>query len=238
MGGVFGLKCFVRKRLCQEGLLSGRVLSESGLCQKGVLSEKVFIRKRTLLERNFVRKGFCQEAGSARKGFFCQKGILSGRVFVRKRALPGRDFVRKRALPGRNFVRKRDHRAAGFLWFVVRDSCVERLLVCTSASSLIMMSLHWCAPPSRALVAQPQLRAAVGGCLLDTCSLLQPAQLFVRKRSSKTEVLVTVSVEALRRGDHAQACRVAADHAARRHSAARGREGAVQALAVQRCFES
>ena len=36
----------------------------------------------------------------------------------------------------------RDHEAAGFLWFVVRDSCVERLFVCTSASSLIMMSSH------------------------------------------------------------------------------------------------
>ena len=46
----------------------------------------------------------------------------------------------------------------------------------------------------RALVAQqPQLRAAA--LLLDTCSLLQPAQFFVRKRSSeKSEVLVTVSV--------------------------------------------
>ena len=37
----------------------------------------------------------------------------------------------------------------GFLWFVVKDSCVERLFVCTSASSLIMMSSHWCVPPSR-----------------------------------------------------------------------------------------
>ena len=60
-------------------------------------------------------------------------------------------------------------RQPGFLWFVVRDSCVERLLVCAS--------------PRRATL------------LLDTCSLLQPAQFFVRKRSSeKSEVLVTVSV--------------------------------------------
>ena len=46
----------------------------------------------------------------------------------------------------------------------------------------------------RALVAQqPQLRAAVGGRAV--VSLLQPAQFFVRKRSSeKSEVLVTVSV--------------------------------------------
>ena len=59
-------------------------------------------------------------------------------------------------------------RQPGFLWFVVRDSCVERLFVCTSASSLIMMSSHCPAVPlledPRALVAQqPQLRAAVGG---------------------------------------------------------------------------
>ena len=38
----------------------------------------------------------------------------------------------------------------------------------------------------------------------------------------------------LRRGGRARACYVAAHHAARRHSAARGREGAAQALAVQR----
>ena len=80
---------------------------------------------------------------------------------------------------------------------------MERLLVCTSASSLIMMSSHWCAPPSRSRKtlalwlpssrsSGPLLGAAL---LLDTCSLLQPAQFFVRKRSSeKSEVLVTVSV--------------------------------------------
>ena len=43
-----------------------------------------------------------------------------------------------------------------------------------------------------------------------------------------------VGGEELRRGDRARARHVAADHAARRHSAACGREGAVQALAVQR----
>ena len=49
-------------------------------------------------------------------------------------------------------------------------------------------------PLQEDLVAQqPQLRAAVGG--RATCSLLQPAQFFVRKRSSeKSEVLVTMSV--------------------------------------------
>ena len=33
-------------------------------------------------------------------------------------------------------------RQTGFLWFVVKDSCVERLFVCASASLLIMMSSH------------------------------------------------------------------------------------------------
>ena len=88
-----------------------------------------------------------------------------------------------------------------FLWFVVKDSCVEKLFVCTSASSLIMMSSHWCAPPSRSRKtlalwlpssSGPLSEAAL---LLEICSLLQPAQFFVKKRSSeKSEVLVTVSV--------------------------------------------
>ena len=91
----------------------------------------------------------------------------------------------------------------GFLWFVVRDSCVERLFVCTSASSLIMMSSHWCVPPSRSrktlALWLPSNRSSgpLSGAalLLDTCSLLQPAQFFVKKRSSeKSEVLVTMSV--------------------------------------------
>ena len=81
-----------------------------------------------------------------------------------------------------------------------------------------------------------KLRPAVGGrAVVEICSLPQPAQFFVRKRSSeKSEVLVTMSVleEKLRRGDRARARHVAADHAARRHSSARGRGGAVQALAV------
>ena len=81
--------------------------------------------------------------------------------------------------------------------------CVERLFVCTSASSLIMMSSHWCAPPSHSrktralwLPSSRSSRPLSGAALLlDTCSLLQPAQFFVRKRSSeKSEVLVTVSV--------------------------------------------
>ena len=94
-------------------------------------------------------------------------------------------------------------RQPGFLWFVVRDSCVKRLFVCTSASSLIMMSSHWCALPSRSRKSRalwlPSSRSSgpLSGAalLLDTCSLLQPAQFFVKKRSSeKSEVLVTVSV--------------------------------------------
>ena len=94
-------------------------------------------------------------------------------------------------------------RQPGFLWFVVKDSCVERLFVCTSASSLIMMSSHWCVPPSRSrktlALWLPSSRSSgllsEAALLLEICSLLQPAQFFVRKRSSeKSEVLVTMSV--------------------------------------------
>ena len=94
-------------------------------------------------------------------------------------------------------------RQPGFLWFVVRDSCVERLFVCTSASSLIMMSSHWCVPPSRSrktlALWLPSSRSSgplsEAALLLEICNLLQPAQFFVRKRSSeKSEVLVTMSV--------------------------------------------
>ena len=94
-------------------------------------------------------------------------------------------------------------RQPGFLWFVVKDSCVERLFVCTRASSLIRMSSHWCVPPSRArkilALWLPSSRSSgplsEAALLLEICSLLQPAQFFVRKRSSeKLEVLVTMSV--------------------------------------------
>ena len=82
-------------------------------------------------------------------------------------------------------------RQPGFVWFVVKDSCVERLFVCTSASSLIMMSSHWCAPPSRSrktlALWLPSSRSSgplsEAALLLEICSLLQPAQFFVRKRS-------------------------------------------------------
>ena len=126
-------------------------------------------------------------------------------------------------------------RQPGFLWFVVRDSCVERLFVCTSALLLIMMSSRWCpaVPLQETLALWLPSRSSGAALLLDTCSLLQPAQFFVRKRSSeKSEVLVTVSV--LEAKSCARARHVAAHHAARRHSAARGRKGAVQALAAPR----
>ena len=86
---------------------------------------------------------------------------------------------------------------------MVKDSCVERLFVCTSASSLIMMSSHWCVPPSRSrktlALWLPSSRSSgplsEAALLLEICSLLQPAQFIVRKRSSeKSEVLVTMSV--------------------------------------------
>ena len=73
--------------------------------------------------------------------------------------------------------------------------------------------------------------------LLDTCSLLQPAQFFVRKRSSeKSEVLVTVSVlEAKSCGAETVPELVTSPHTTLPvDSAACGREGAVRALAVQR----
>ena len=60
----------------------------------------------------------------------------------------------------------------------------------SSSAPVIMMSSHWCVPPSRS-----RKTLAEAALLLDTCSLLQPAQFFVRKRSSeKSEVLVTMSV--------------------------------------------
>ena len=76
----------------------------------------------------------------------------------------------------------------------------------------------------------PLLEAAL---LLNTCSLLQPAQflLGIVREVGGVGHNERVGGEKLRCGD--QARHVAADHAARQHSAARGCEGAVQALAVQ-----
>ena len=89
-----------------------------------------------------------------------------------------------------------------------------------------------------ALVA-PQLRAAVGGRAVVGDLQLAPARPVLRQEEIVREVGGVghderVGGEELRRGDRARARHIAADHAARRHSAARGREGAVQALAVQR----
>ena len=92
----------------------------------------------------------------------------------------------------------------------------------------------------RALVAQqPQLRAAVWGRAVVGHLQLAPARPVLRQEEIVREVGGVghgerVGGEELRRGDRAQPRHVAAHHAARRHSAARGREGAVQALAVQR----
>ena len=132
-------------------------------------------------------------------------------------------------------------RQPGFLWFVVRDSCVERLFVCTSASSLIVMSSHWCAPPSRSRKTSRSgcpAAAAPGRAVVGHLQLA-PARPVLRQEEIVREVGGVghgerVGGKELRRGDRAQARHVAAHHAARRHSAACGREGAVQALAVQR----
>ena len=96
----------------------------------------------------------------------------------------------------------------------------------------------------RALVAQqPQLRAAIGGRAVVGDLQLAPARPVLRQEEIVREVGGVghgerVGREELRSGDRARARHVAAHHAARRHSAARGREGAVQALAVQRAREA
>ena len=87
--------------------------------------------------------------------------------------------------------------------------------------------------PGALVAQQPQLRAAVGGRAVVGNLQLAPARPVLRQKEIVREV-GGVGRKELRSGDRAQARHVAADHAARRHSAARGREGAVQALAVQR----
>ena len=87
----------------------------------------------------------------------------------------------------------------------------------------------------RALVAQqPQLRAAVGGRAVPGNLHLGLAGPVLRQREIVREVGGVghgerVGREELRGGDRARARHVAAHHAARRHSPARGREGAAQA---------
>ena len=93
--------------------------------------------------------------------------------------------------------------------------------------------------PGALVAQQPQLRAAVGGRAVVGDLQLAPARPVLRQEEIVREVGGVghderVGGEELRRGDRARARHIAADHAARRHSAARGREGAVQALAVQR----
>ena len=93
--------------------------------------------------------------------------------------------------------------------------------------------------PGALVTQQPQLRPAVGGRAVVGDLQLAPARPVLRQEEIVREVGgvghdESVGGEELRRGDRARARHVAADHAARRRSAARGREGAVQALAVQR----
>ena len=62
----------------------------------------------------------------------------------------------------------------GLLWFVVKDSCVERLFVCTSV--IVDHDELALVRPAVPLEEDP---AAVGAALLlEICSLLQPAQFF------------------------------------------------------------
>ena len=120
-------------------------------------------------------------------------------------------------------------RQPGFLWFVVKDSCVERLFVCTSASWLIMMSSHWCVPPScsrKTLRSGCPAAAAPGRCRRPRCcwkSAACSARPVLRQEEIVREVGGVghderVGGEELRRGDRARARHIAADHAARRHS--------------------
>ena len=115
----------------------------------------------------------------------------------------------------------------------------QRLVVDRDELALVRPAVPLQEDP-RALVAQqPQLRAAVGGRAVVGNLQLAPARPVLRQEEIVREVGGVghgerVGREELRGGDRAQACHVAAHHAARRHSAARGREGAVQALAVQR----
>ena len=62
----------------------------------------------------------------------------------------------------------RDHQAAGVSLFAVRDSCVERLFVCTNALSLIMISLQPSAPGRLSRSGCPAA-AALGRCQGPRC---------------------------------------------------------------------
>ena len=115
----------------------------------------------------------------------------------------------------------------------------QRLIVDHDELALVRPAVPLQEDPGALVAQQPQLRAAVGGRAVVGHLQLAPARPVLRQEEIVREVRGVghgerVGGEELRRGDRARARHVAADHAARRHSAARGREGAVQALAVQR----
>ena len=123
----------------------------------------------------------------------------------------------------------RDHKAA---WFVVKDSCVETLrlqqslVVDHDELALVRPTVPLQEDPG-ALVAQ---QAAPGRCWRRRCCWTPAACSVLCQEEIVREVGGVgrgerVGGEDLRRGDRARACHVAADHAARRHSAACGREG-------------
>ena len=115
----------------------------------------------------------------------------------------------------------------------------QRLVVDHDELALVRPTVPLQQDPGALVAQQPQLRTAVGGRAVVGNLQLAPARPVLRQEEIVREVGGVghderVGGEELRRGDRARARHVAADHAARRHSAARGREGAVQALAVQR----
>ena len=132
-----------------------------------------------------------------------------------------------------------------FLWFVVKELRREALrlhqslVVDHDELALVRPAVPLQEDPGALIAQQPQLRAAVGGRAVVGHLQLAPARPVLRQEEIVREVGGVghgerVGGEELRCGDRARARHVAADHAARRHSSARGREGAVQALAVQR----
>ena len=115
----------------------------------------------------------------------------------------------------------------------------QRLVVDHDQLALVRPAVPLQEDPGALVAQQPQLRAAVGGRAVVGHLQLAPARPVLRQEEIVREVGGVghgerVGGEELRRGDRARARHVAAHHAARRHSSARGREGAVQALAVQR----
>ena len=109
----------------------------------------------------------------------------------------------------------------------------QRLIVDHDELALVRPAVPLQEDPGALVAQQPQLRPAVGGRAVVGNLQLAPARPVLRQEEIVREVR-GVGHDELRRGDRARARHVAADRAARRHSAARGREGAVQALAVQR----